>query len=303
VKATSRQLGGRFVVSAAALALLLAPALAPAQKVKDTDAEKKLKNRTLYWTPPLIDSPLPSRISSPCAVSTVLEQAGGRANELVNNLQNFTAQEYIEYQILDSLRIVRESSFGTFDYVVALQDAPGGLLLQENRNPKHGSRLSGVMTQDAGLPEIALMFLPDIQGDYEMDCEGTTTWNRESASVIRFHQRPDKRSRTLSFRGPNTIYPAKLQGRAWIATDSGEVLHMETGLMDEIPAANVRAWFLSINYAPVQFRTRPVKIWLPQIVDAYYEFDDHRTIVYHTFTNFLLFSVDTNQKIEKPQVP
>ena len=257
----------------------------------------------MYWTPPIIDSPLHSRTSSPCTVSTALEQAGIRATELVNNLENFTAQEYMEYQIIDSLHIVRESSSGMFDYVVAFQDAPGGLLLQENRNPRGGSRLSAVMTQDAGLPEIALMFLPDIQGDYEMTCEGTASWKREPTWVVRFRQRPDKRSRTLSFRSPNAIYPAKLKGRAWISTDSGEVLHMETSLMDEIPSANVRAWYLSIDYAPVQFRTRPVKIWLPQTVDAYYEFDDHRTIVYHTFTNFLLFSVDTIQKFDKPQEP
>jgi hypothetical protein len=57
------------------------------------------------------------------------------------------------------------------------------------------------------------------------------------------------------------------------------------------------------NYAPVQFRTLNVRIWLPQAVDAYCNFDDHRAIFYHTFTNFILFSVQTDQRSQEPRGP
>ena len=39
-----------------------------------------------------------------------------------------------------------------------------------------------------------------------------------------------------------------------------------------------------------------------QTVDAYCDFEDHRTIVYHTFTDFMLFSVDTGQAVEKSKI-
>jgi hypothetical protein len=68
-----------------------------------------------------------------------------------------------------------------------------------------------------------------------------------------------------------------------------------------IPAAHVKELYLSIDYAPVQFRTRNVRVWLPQTVDAYGDFGDHRTIIYHTFANFLLFSVQTDQVIDTPK--
>jgi hypothetical protein len=71
--------------------------------------------------------------------------------------------------------------------------------------------------------------------------------------------------------------------------------------MEEIAAAKVRHWSLSIDYAPVQFQMRDVRVWLPQVVDAYYDFGEYRLVVYHTFNNFLLFSVQTDQKIEKPK--
>jgi hypothetical protein len=60
-------------------------------------------------------------------------------------------------------------------------------------------------------------------------------------------QRNDRPNHTLSFRDRNSAaHPARLKGRAWIAADSGEVLHMEASLMEEIPAAKVRYWYLSI---------------------------------------------------------
>jgi hypothetical protein len=98
-------------------------------------------------------------------------------------------------------------------------------------------------------------------------------------------------------------HPARLKGRAGIAADSGEVLHMETSLMEEKPAAKVRHWYLSIAYAPVQCQSQNVRMWLPLAVDTYYDFEDHRTIAYHTFTDFMLFSVQTDQAIQKPKNP
>lgn len=269
------------------------PSTAPATK----ELGNKLQNRSLSWSPPQIDAPIRSRGSSAsCVLSDILERAGARAGELYTSLQSFSAQEKIEYQALDHMGYLQDARTGTFNYVVLFQQTPAGTTVQESRQPKHGSRLLTAFTQDIGLPEMALMFLPEMQGDYEITCEGNTEWNGQTAQIVHFVSRKDKVSHTLSFRdGKGKIYPARLRGRAWIAADSGEVLHMESSLTDEIPEARVRHWYLSINYAPVQFHTQDVRMLLPQTVDAYCDFEDHRTIVYHTFTDFMLFSVQTGQ--------
>jgi hypothetical protein len=195
---------------------------------------------------------------------------------------------------------LQDARTGNFDYVVIFQTTQSGTTVQESRQPKRGSHLLTAFTQDIGLPEMALMFLPEIQDDYEMSCEGIAEWNGQRAHVIHFVNRKGKPGHTLSFRdSKGKISPARLRGRAWIAADSGEVLHMETSLMEEIPGTKVRHWYLSISYAPVQFRAQNVRMLLPQTVDAYCDFEDHRTIAYHTFTDFMLFSVQTDQAIEK----
>jgi hypothetical protein len=278
----------------------------PADSAADTKgSDIKLSNRSLNWTPPLVDTPFRAGVSSPpCVLSDILEQAAARASELYTSLQSFSAQEKIEYQASDHLGYLKDARTGTFDYVVVFQQTPAGMTVQESRQPNHGSRLLTAFSQDMGLPEMALMFLPEIQGDYEMSCEGTAEWNGQRAQVVHFVHRKDKPSHTLSFRDHNgAVYPARLKGRAWIAADSGEVIHMESSLTEEIPKAKVRHWYLSITYAPVQFHMQNVRMLLPQTVDAYCDFEDHRTIAYHTFTNFMLFSVHTDQAADKPKSP
>lgn len=271
---------------------------------KSDKAEKTLINRNLHWGPPMIETPVRSTSTSPpCLLPGVLEKASARALALADNLQQFAALEYISYQSTARLGDTIESGTGTFDYVVDFKQTSLGLVVDEARNPRRGSNLSPVITQDVGLSEISLIFLPEMQVDYVFECEATAQWHHQTAWVVHFRQRNEKSGRTLAFRGHTGVYPARLQGRAWVAADSGEVLHLETGLLEEIPAVNVRRWYLSVSYAPVQFRFKNVTMWLPQAVDAYCEFDDHRTIVYHTFTNFVLSSVRTEEQIEAPKNP
>ena len=65
--------------------------------------------------------------------------------------------------------------------------------------------------------------------------------------------------------------------------------------MEPIEEMKVREWYLSITYAPVQFRTRAITIWLPRTAETFYKFDGYRTTISHTFTDFLLFAVQTDQ--------
>jgi VWFA-related protein len=293
--------------ASSANAATLPAASAPAPR-KRKDAEKTSKSKSLFWYPPKIDATLPSLSSSPpCPLSSVLEHAGTRADDLVSNLQNFTAEEKIEYRMIGSMAHLLEEGQGTFNYTVVFEQRAEGLAVQESRMPERGSRAFPASSQDIGLPELALIFLSNFQDDYEMQCEGAAEWNGQPTWVVHFQQRQDRQSHTASFTAKGVSYPAKLKGRAWIAQessgDSGEVVHLETSLMGAVPAANVRSLYLSIDYAPVQFRTQNERVWLPQAVDAYGDFGDHRAVVSHTFTNFLLFSIRTEQTIEKPKNP
>jgi hypothetical protein len=280
-------------------------ALASVSGQKSKETEKKAKDRPMRWDPPDVDKPMQSLAVAPaCVLSEVLQQAGGRAKEMEDNLPNFTADETIQYESIGQFGDLPDYGIGEFEYLAVVTNTRSGPSIQESRSPTKGTQPFPASARDRGLPQMALIFLPKLQSDYDMKCDGATKWNDEPTWVIHFRQRADAASHTFSYGdGYGGVYAAKLKGRAWISADSGEVVHLETALMEGIPGIHVRnAWF-SIDYRPVQFHSRNVRMWLPQTVDAYTQFDHRRTIIYHRFENFMLFSVQTRQEIKKPGEP
>jgi hypothetical protein len=68
------------------------------------------------------------------------------------------------------------------------------------------------------------------------------------------------RSRTLSMGTAANVFPVSLKGRAWIAVDSGEIMHLETNLVKGVPIIELRANAVSIDYAPVAFPSRNLNL-------------------------------------------
>jgi hypothetical protein len=57
---------------------------------------------------------------------------------------------------------------------------------------------------------------------------------------------------------------------------------------------------VSVDYAPVKFQSQNGEVWLPQSAVVYTEYFRRRTVIRHTFSDFQLFSVRTQQVIQKP---
>jgi len=298
----SKFMGAAFCALVGVLSLASQEAREPA---------KKVYSRGMSWDPPNVEAGAPVVAGESCDVKQVLAKAGAAAKAQEDNLPNFTADERIQYEYLNSEAVlstdggdmnaggVRAEGSGTFEYLAEVAQNEQ-LAVKETRTPKKGTVAFAASSFDVNLPEMDFIFLPARQTDFLMKCEGKAKWGRQDAWVIRFVQSPDRLGHTLYFKSTDQVYDAKLKGRAWIAADNGAVIHLEIAIMEPIPQVKVRNWWLALDYAPVQFHSRDVKIWLPQTVDAYAKYDAYRTIIYHTFANFMLFSVQTDQKIEKP---
>jgi VWFA-related protein len=260
------------------------------------------KIKALYWNPPDLDPGKQDSVdASECELNEVLAQAATRANALVSNLQNFTAQEHVVYRVLGGGAQQLGSGIGDFNYNAALVRHTEGFKVSETRVAENGSHPLPVASKNIGLPEMALIFLPELQPNYEMHCGGAVLWQGQAAWLVTLRQRKDRPDHTATFSAANgDVYPAPLKGRAWIAQDTGEVIHLEIGLMHPVLPVGVMGWFLSIDYGPVKFRTRNVEVWLPQFAESYDDSDYRRTIISHEFSKFLLFSVDTKQETTTP---
>ncbi len=265
--------------------------------------EKQKKPAELRWDPPQVDDPVPGLSTTPpCSLHDVLKQAGHRSAELVDLLQNFDAHEHLRFEQTDPLGMSEMFIIENFDYLVDFGEQSGPLKVQETRTPLAGSDNAHLSTiVDKGLPVLALIFYPEMQSDYEMRCEGFTQWNNQPAWVVYFRQVDGVKPRTLSMGTAANVFPVSLKGRAWLAADTGQIMHLETNLVKGVPIIELRANAVSIDYAPVEFPSRHMQLWLPKSAVAYTDYGKRRTIIEHTFSDFQLFSVQTQQFIGKPK--
>jgi hypothetical protein len=257
------------------------------------------------WIPPDIDQEklfLDSGAS--CHLDDVIQATGDRVKELVENVDRFTATEKVEHSSLSPLGLVVSKETRKFDYMVEIR--PFGahdLDVQEYRNGSVSAQQFPGNIGTIGLPTLALVFHPYYQEKYEFACEGLGTWRGKPAWMVHFQQRTDRKSAMLIYRVSGKSYAVGLKGRAWIDTTSSQILAIETDTMRPVPEIRLMRDHQLIEYGPVAFRNDTMHLWLPKSADWYSSLSGQRYHRRHTFSQFLLFSVDDQQKIGKPKEP
>jgi hypothetical protein len=154
-----------------------------------------------------------------------------------------------------------------------------------------------------GLPSLVLIFHPYIAVNYEMTCEGLARRNGGLAWQIHFRQRADKPSTVRQYRlgESGRTYPVALKGRAWIAADTFQIVRLETDLVAPLPEIRLVTDHTAIEYSAVHFRKRNVEMWLPQTAEIYNDWKGRRTHRRHSFSDYVLFSVDDRQEFKLPK--
>jgi tetratricopeptide (TPR) repeat protein len=258
------------------------------------------------WLPPDVDEKVPPvEQGTACSLEDVVQKAGKQAQVFVKNVERFTASEFLKHESIDKWGITGAPETRKFDYVVAIEELRPGFLGVEEYRGNHSSASEfpgGVATN--GLPALMLIFHPYNAVNFEMTCEGLTRWNGKPAWQVHFRQKRDKpntmRAYRLGMDGPS--YPVALKGRAWILADSYQVARLETDLIAPVPEIKLFADHTAIEYGPVRFQKRGVEMWLPQSAEVFYDWRGKRIHRRHSFSNYLLFAVDENQRISQPKV-
>lgn len=255
--------------------------------------------------PPNVDEESPSVAPDvPCVLGDVLQGAGQRVAELVANLDQFTATERVEHSELGKRGNWAPPRARSFKYLVSISEIrPGMLNVEESRNG--GQSLDAFPTRLAtiGLAASALIFHPYYVGDFEMACEGLGEWRGQPAWLVHFQQRSDKPPRIHVFRVGGGVFPVKQKGRAWISFGAYQILRLVLDLVEPVPKIRLKTEHEEIEYGPVEFRNRKEQLWLPESADLYMDFRGRGYHHRHSFSDFLLFSVDATQEIQAPKEP
>jgi tetratricopeptide (TPR) repeat protein len=257
------------------------------------------------WLPPDIDQQkLVLDPGATCQLDDVIHATGDRVKELVENVSRFTATENVEHYKLSPLGLQISKETRKFEYLVEIR--PFGihdLDVQEYRNGTVSTQQFPGRIGTNGLPTLALVFHPYYQEKYQYTCEGRGVWRNKPAWLVHFQQRTDRKSAMLVYRVGTKSYAVGLKGRAWIDAGSSQILAIETDTMRPVPEIRLMRDHQLIEYGPVAFRNDTMHLWLPKSADWYSSLSGQRYHRRHTFTHFLLFSVDDFQKIGKPKEP
>jgi hypothetical protein len=87
-----------------------------------------------------------------------------------------------------------------------------------------------------------------------------------------------------------------LKGRALISANSYQVLRLETDLVGPVKPIRLELEHLIIEYGPVDFKTRSTRLWLPSYAQLYRMFNGKRHFTGHSFSDYMIFSVDLTHR-------
>ena len=257
------------------------------------------------WLPPDVDEKMPPVDSAVgCDVAAVVAATGKRVEELMHNVDRYTATESLFHESINKWGAPDSKASRKFNYVASITEMRPGVFDLEEYRGSGGSPAefpNGIAT--LGLPGLALIFHPHNAGNYDLVCEGLTKWEGVPVWQVHFRQRPDKpnnmRSYQMSLNGPSKN--VSLKGRAWIAVDSSQLVRLETDLVAPLPEIKLVADHIMIDYGPVHFKETGTDLWLPRSAEVFFFWNNARMHRIHSFSDYLLFSVDNQQKISAPK--
>jgi tetratricopeptide (TPR) repeat protein len=232
-----------------------------------------------------------------CELPQVLTGAGVRARELVANLQRFSAKEMVVHDDLDAKGLPRNSAHRSFDYVVELDQARGDVIhVNEMRDGWFTLGNFPAPLAIEGIPALGLLFHPVLAAGFNFTCEGLGNWHGQPAWQVRFEQRGDRPARLNSWMVNDKEYPAVFKGRAWLSSDSYQLLHSEFDLMQPIVPLRLEYQHMAVDYKPVRFSTKKDALWLPSNAAIYCKYRGRYFRQEHDFSDFTLFSTSVQEK-------
>jgi tetratricopeptide (TPR) repeat protein len=252
------------------------------------------------WAQPGIDDSVPSVSPSvSCSSSQVIGRVGKQVEELMSSLEKFSATERVNHFTVDKQGGLRAPQIRSFEYVVAVKQLPHGLIaLDEYRDGSLDPSQFPASIATNGLPAMALVFHPQMSSDFNFVCEGMGQVSGSPAWQVHFQQKPDRPSRIHAYVIAGNYHSVPLKGRAWIDAATYQLARLEFELVKPMPEIHLLRERVSIDYAPVQFRSRDVQLWLPSHADLLISRDNKAFFRTHSFSNFQLFSVGTGQQLQ-----
>jgi tetratricopeptide (TPR) repeat protein len=257
------------------------------------------------WAPPDIDTAKPTVSDEvACQGPDVIQQASLAATKQFINFERFVATEHIEHEEIDANGEPEHLRTRDFNYMVFVEQDKKDKQLYLDEKRDGGTGLDSFPTSLATVGLIGLgvdVFQPGFAKALDFKCEGLGQWRGKPAWVMHFTQKQGERSFLRLWQTKIRTVEVPLKGRVWIATNSFDVLHVETDLRDPMKELELVRDHISIDYGPVQFKKSQTELWLPWSAEIFLDLHGKHYHHRHTLSNYAIFDVATDNKINAPK--
>ena len=250
--------------------------------------------------PPDVDAAVPPVLGEKvCPLAQVLKGASDRTLDLIDSMRRFSASEIVEHIEFDRNGNRRNSSTDTANYVVEIEAGSSGYPRIDEYRAGGGTQHASFV--DLGTAAFALIFHPSHIGNFDFQCEGMTELRGQLAWQVHFVEGADPNKSFAAMRIGRSIQLTRFKGRAWISAETYNVLQIETDLVNPVKEIKLQREHRVIRYAPVEFPSRHIQLWLPESSSLYLAYQGGRSYErIHTLSDFQLFSVDSAQAEKAP---
>jgi hypothetical protein len=222
-------------------------------------------------------------------------QAQKQVVKYISELANLHCKEMVTQEKLSSSGHVQTTERSTYDYLVMMEGNGDDFQLNESRlETKAGSHKSLPMLVTNGFSTLLLVFHPYYSGAFEFEKGPEETVNGTPAVTVHFkHIHGQRTLAALALR--NREFPLELQGTAWLDKKTGQVLKMESTLIDDMSDIGLRSLNVHVDYRQIHLAGTAGNMTLPVLATVEVATSRQHWRNTHAFTDYKVFGAQAEQ--------
>ncbi len=237
----------------------------------------------------------------------ILDKVGKNVAEFFRDFENTSSLEVVHGEKGSQHGKVRGRLDQKFRYLCLMSKGAKPTFFNEYRqnlavSPGETYALKQGFMLTAGFVSASLNFHPSFQSESKFRYVGRQKVDGEETYVIAFAQQPMRTKLSGSFTDGRIMATTYTQGLAWIDTQNYQIIRLRTDLLKPLPEIKLERQTTEIDYQEVHFKNSSQGFWLPREVAVTVDWDGKTLHNEHRYSDFKLFDVKTNERIEQPKV-
>ena len=232
-------------------------------------------------------------------LDALLARAGQQTSVFLRQFSDMKCTEKVAQEKINKDGKVEKNAESTYDYLVILGNNGGEMTLNESRLALKEAKLEKQKTSmlvTNGFATLLLVFHPYYSGSFKYAVLGDSPVQGRRMKLVSFeHIRGTRSPAALSLRGRE--YPLELSGKAWIDPETGSIGRIIAGIGNTLEDIGLKTMDSEVDYAPIPFDSLSGNYWFPVKATVEVETPRQHWRNIHTFADYKLFSVSTEEKV------